>query len=223
MKTAQYVRQEKAIAAADLGLAITPCTDCGSPVTIYPPEDGDVGRWTCGKCAGTAIAVSRRRAKTVGPVDPWYVEQERRIQACTADARRLREECKRLFDPGQLYVVEFDSGIVKVGRAGNAEARLAAHAKTGFIRSSWQSLRHPHCSKTERQLIAFCNEHGSLHGGREYFRDVEFEVVRTYADLIVRNALRREYLDELAEAADGDESMTWQEAHERLTGEASPP
>jgi hypothetical protein len=123
--------------------------------------------------------------------DPWYVEQERRIHEITVEARRLRVERRRLFDPGYLYVIQFDSGVVKVGKAENAKSRLAEHAKVGLIRSSWTSPRHIHCSRTERQLIAFCSEHGQLHGGREYFRDIDFSEVCAHASRVVRNAQRR--------------------------------
>jgi hypothetical protein len=152
----------------------------------------------------------------------WYVEQERKIQDSATEARRLRAERRRLFDPGHLYVVAFDSGVVKVGKADNAASRLAAHAKTGLMRSSWVSARHPHCSKTERQLIAFCNKHGQLYGGREYFREIHMGAVCTYADIVVRNALRRVYLESLIEAADGDLGMTWQEAQDRLAATGDP-
>jgi len=142
----------------------------------------------------------------------WYGEQEKKIWDHVAESRRLRAERRRLFDPGHLYVAEFDSGVVKVGKADNAESRLAAHAKTGLVRSSWTSPRHLHCSKTERELIAFCNEYGTLHGGREYFRDISFEIARAYAFLVVQNALRADYLARLVSAVNGDMSKTWAEA-----------
>lgn len=41
-------------------LTETPCTGCRAPVTVYPPEDGD-GPVTCGRCAGTALAVVHER------------------------------------------------------------------------------------------------------------------------------------------------------------------
>lgn len=124
-------------------------------------------------------------------IDPWYAEQEQRIRDYGREARRLREERRALFDPGYLYVVEFDSGVIKVGKAGNAEARLSAHSKTGFVRASWASLEHLYCSKTERQLIARCAERGSLHGGRAYLVGIDFTWACGIADVIVSAGLRQ--------------------------------
>jgi hypothetical protein len=146
---------------------------------------------------------------------------EERIEERVAESRRLRSECTRLFHPGHLYVIEFDSGVVKVGRTGNPEARLKAHALTGLVRRSWSSRRHPHCDKTERQLIAFCNEHGTLYGGHEYFRHLPLDATRAYAALLARDAERRDYLDDLIAAADDDLSWTWQQAHEALVSQGS--
>lgn len=152
-------------------------------------------------------------------VDPWYIEQEARIKEATSESARLRLEMRRKFDPGHLYVVLFDSGVIKVGKAGAVDARLAAHAKTGFVRQTWTSQRHLSCSATERDLIAFCNAFGTLYGGREYFTGIEFRHAIAYAGLVVRNSLRRAYLEALIEAADGDLSVTWQTAHVRAYGE----
>ena len=148
--------------------------------------------------------------------DFWYVEQEQKIHDATAESRRLRAELRKLFDPGHLYVVAFDSGVVKVGKSANAEARIEAHAKAGFVRSAWSSPRHIECSKTERQLIAFCVRHGILHGGREYFRDIPFGLARDYAERIVLDHQRRIYLDALIEAVGGDMSATWEQAQRAL-------
>lgn len=40
-----------------MSLASTPCIQCGTPVTVYPPEDGKDCRATCGRCARNATAV----------------------------------------------------------------------------------------------------------------------------------------------------------------------
>jgi hypothetical protein len=116
-------------------------------------------------------------------------EIESRVQACAAESRHLRTQRRRLFDPGYLYVAEFGSGVVKVGKAADARSRLRSHAKAGLVRSSWISLRHIGITETERQLIAFCEANGTLYGGREYFRDIAFAAARDHAELIVANAL----------------------------------
>lgn len=146
----------------------------------------------------------------------WYVEQQGRIEEATNRAALLRRQLAERFDRGYLYVIEFDSGVIKVGKTANVESRLKSHAKTGLIRYAWASQAHLHCSKTERLLISYCGEHGQLHGGREYFRNLEHLDVCTYAGMVVKDAIRRAYLDDLIEAADGDLDVTWAEAHARL-------
>lgn len=148
------------------------------------------------------------------------MECEVRIEACTDEGRRMRAELYRVFDPGQLYVAEFDSGVVKVGKARNAENRLAQHAKTGLVRASWTSPLHLECSKTERRLIAFCDEHGTLYGGREYFRDIAFDLARDHAERIVFGSRCRTYLDALTDVVDGDMSATVEQAQAALDAQA---
>lgn len=150
----------------------------------------------------------------------WYVEQERKIQDAIAEECRLRAKFNREFDPGYLYVVAFDSGVVKVGRARNAESRLRAHGKTGLVVASWSSPYHLYINKTERKLIAFCDAHGTLYGGREYFRDISFDEARAYAHLVVQGARRREYLGQLVAAVKGDMGATWTEAQSALDAAA---
>lgn len=162
---------------------------------------------------------AKRKARRTPKLDfdtSWYVEQLEVIAAADYEARRQRVALRVRFDPGHLYVVAFDSGVIKVGKAGNAESRLAAHAKTGLIRASWTSPRHLDCSKTERQLIAFCNEYGHLYGGREYFTGIAFDHACAYAFLVVRNVLRRAYLDSLIDAVNGDMTATWAQARRAL-------
>lgn len=38
-------------------LTKTPCVRCGTPVTVYPPVDGEDCRATCGRCAHSPTAV----------------------------------------------------------------------------------------------------------------------------------------------------------------------
>lgn len=42
------------------GCVEVPCVECGVPVTVYPPEDGEAGCAVCGRCAGTPLAVAYR-------------------------------------------------------------------------------------------------------------------------------------------------------------------
>lgn len=109
----------------------------------------------------------------------WLVEQERKIQAGVAHAREGRRLLRELFDAGHLYVIEFASGTLKVGKTRTPPRRLRSHAQAAAIYgaeviNSWVSGQHPYQSKTELELIKFCNLHGRLVSGREYFRDISF-------------------------------------------------
>lgn len=160
--------------------------------------------------------MSQRRCPRESPYADEYAAIEQRIHEYAETSRRLRAELYREFDPGYLYVAEFDSGVVKVGKARDADSRLRAHGKTGLVVSSWSSAYHLYCSKTERRLIAFCNDHATLYGGREYFRDITFDAASDYAARVVHHARCRLYLDDLIEAAGGNMGMTVAEANAAL-------
>jgi hypothetical protein len=169
----------------------------------------------------------------------------RSIRAGMDRSARLRREFNTRYDPGQVYVVLYDSGVVKVGKSRSAPDRLRAHDKTGNVTASWASGRHLDHSATERALVAYCNQRGVIHGGREYFRELQFDDVVARAQQLVEHAVTpeiarsvsdeglaaarstyRAYLDELIDAVDGDLSQTWQHALDRLAearpaGEAS--
>lgn len=173
------------------------------------------------------------KTTTTRPIDPWYLQQEKRIEQASREAAQARGERRRLFSPGHLYVVLFDSGVVKVGKTENVEARFKAHSMAGFVHATWASSYHLGTAATERDLITICTNFGTLHGGREYFTGIEVRHAVAYASLVVENNLqaaylntlvendrkRREYVDRLIEAVDGDLSVTWQDAHHRAYGE----
>ena len=107
-------------------------------------------------------------------------------------------------DVGHLYVVEFTSGVIKVGKAVGPKSRIASHSKfaaihgDGIVRS-WSSERHHGYSDSERDLITFCKKRGSRVFGHEYFRDVTFDDARIFAGLLAQRAvIKRSY----AESAD---------------------
>jgi hypothetical protein len=165
----------------------------------------------------------------------WFVEQEQKI----AEASRPRVEYVRLLgapttDYGHIYVIEFSTGVVKVGRTIGPARRLATHARVAqvhgvAVRRSWTSERHHGCRETERKLIDLCRRRGTQIDV-EYFQGITFEDVRAIAQLLAEDATasrrlasriaddkaRRAYLDSLIAAADGDLSMTWQDAQDRL-------
>lgn len=121
-------------------------------------------------------------------IDPWYIEQEARIKAATEESARLRREMRRRFDPGHLYIVQFSSGVMKVGKSASPDSRLEQHAKAGFIERTWVSAFHLGTSGTERKVLSYCAEHGQLHGGREYFTGLNFTSVMIRSMLVVDDA-----------------------------------
>jgi hypothetical protein len=90
-----------------------------------------------------------------------------------------------------VYVIAFDSGTLKVGRAADARGRLATHrreaARHGVkTTAEWCS---PPCSARqaehyERQVIAYCTSRGTLRAGSEYFSGLDFPEVRQYVEAL---------------------------------------
>jgi hypothetical protein len=118
----------------------------------------------------------------------WYVKQERKIAEADIRAAIVRRRVQAITDDGHVYVVEFTSGVVKVGKSTRPTDRLASHAKYaqihgGDIRQSWISERHHGCSDTERKLIDLCKMRGEVVFGKEYFRGISFRAARDFADL----------------------------------------
>lgn len=87
---------------------------------------------------------------------------------------------------GYVYIVEFDSGLLKVGMTQFPQSRLtyhARHAASFGIRAvrGWLSPLHEEPFRTEGLLIAAAAEMGTAAGGREYFAGVGFEEIVTRA------------------------------------------
>lgn len=112
----------------------------------------------------------------------WQTELE--IETARIDA---------ILSPGHLYVVQFISGVVKVGRSERPDRRIAQHAAMarvhgGGVQRSWTSAEHYCTATTERELIEYCGRNGQLIAGREYFK-VPFDLVRSRASLLAANRL----------------------------------
>lgn len=108
----------------------------------------------------------------------------------------------------------------KVGKSADPERRLATHAMMarvhgGGVRQCWTSARHDDMGASERKLLEFCR-HAGEQVDREYFRGTDFSEICHLGERLAADARRRAYLNELVAAADGDLSVTWREAHERL-------
>lgn len=124
-----------------------------------------------------------------------YIRQEKAIAAADAqiaaeDAERAAEHAAFLvrFALGFIYVVEFASGIVKVGKAKDPKGRVAAHTQLaevhgGGVRSAWVSRRLVSYGEAERALIDLCARNGELVAGREYFR-IDPSHARIYASIV---------------------------------------
>lgn len=105
-----------------------------------------------------------------------------------AEEKRLRARMAL----GHIYVVEFGSGIVKVGRGTDPQGRVAAHARLaevhgGTVRSVWISRELVRYHSAERDLLRLCARHGAPVVGREYFA-IDFGTVRTLASIVEVNS-----------------------------------
>jgi hypothetical protein len=79
-----------------------------------------------------------------------------------------------------IYVVEFSTGTIKVGRGVNPKGRVQSHATTANLHGvdvtqCWVSEPHSTSFQSEDYLIAWCRTHGQQAAGREYFNGVTFE------------------------------------------------
>lgn len=148
----------------------------------------------------------------------------RKIAAHTARSRELRQQMRREFDPGYIYVVQFSTGVVKPGKAVDPENRLAHHARLAEFHGapvvrSWVSEYHLGISKTERRLLRFCEATGRQLSG-EYFTSLLFDSAREYGQRVVYGALLRTHLDWMVEAVDGDMSRSVADAWAAVEAEA---
>ena len=78
-----------------------------------------------------------------------------------------------------LYVVLFDYGVIKIGKGVNAMTRVRDHAKQAriFGRKVINFFIEENPQVTEEDVIRFCNQHGTLYDGNEYFKDLDYDVV----------------------------------------------
>jgi hypothetical protein len=119
----------------------------------------------------------------------WYIPETR----AEAEAELAAEHARFLaqYALGHIYVIEFASGVVKVGRTATPKGRVAVHALLaaahgGSIQSVWVSHRIVGSASAERELIDFCGRNGQLAAGREYFR-INPVAARLRASLIAHN------------------------------------
>lgn len=89
-------------------------------------------------------------------------------------------------DLGCIYVVEFGSGTVKVGRTVDPDQRMGHYERHAAIHGDvvvthWVSPRHANHVGNELLLIRYCTVNGRVIAGREYFQGVSFGDVKDFA------------------------------------------
>lgn len=93
----------------------------------------------------------------------------------------------RMLDERHIYVIQFSSGIIKVGQTRNLDRRLADHeagAKNHGhdVLRSWTSSAHSTWKAHEQALIDYCEAlFGPPVRGREHFAGSDFDAVVNYA------------------------------------------
>ena len=86
-----------------------------------------------------------------------------------------------------IYVIEFDDGLIKVGRTRRPDQRIKTHESNVFnftkkkIKNRWVSNSHGNCNQNELLLVRFCSSKGESTGSREWFSGVIFDEVVSYA------------------------------------------
>jgi hypothetical protein len=88
---------------------------------------------------------------------------------------------------GFIYVIEFSTGLIKVGMTKDGDNRLKQHAKAAHQQKSsildhWISSRHKGYQENEASLISFCLKHyGPPAHGKETFASASFETTVSFA------------------------------------------
>ncbi|MET7795691.1 hypothetical protein [Streptomyces decoyicus] len=123
---------------------------------------------------------------------------------------------------GYVYVVGFQSGLVKVGMSGKPKIRLSKYVKDGIIHGNpvtqtWLSPPHMQHVANESRLIKYCASRGLLATGRErgeYFTGLDFDTVRAFAQSLEFPRFSPEE-QERWEEANQDATENWR-SHFRL-------
>jgi hypothetical protein len=92
--------------------------------------------------------------------------------------------------PGFLYVIRFDTVVIKAGRTNDLRRRSREHlrdaARFGVrVTADWASELVPDSDARERSLLGLLSRYGRRTAGREYFCDVPFAVARYQAEIVV--------------------------------------
>jgi len=93
----------------------------------------------------------------------------------------------------ELYVVLFNTGVLKVGRSNKGFNRVKSHISQAqcFGVKTLQFFIEKNPTITEEDLIEFCNQNGTLHHVSEYFTNLDYvKVVNFLKRKIERKVLR---------------------------------
>jgi len=90
---------------------------------------------------------------------------------------------------GYLYVIRFDTDVIKVGMSVAPAGRLRAHHAYSrglgiSITDQWVSVPHKQTLANEKELITFCRANASRTNAREYFVGLDFTSVIGYAETL---------------------------------------
>lgn len=207
MKATQYMRQEKAIAAADAG--------------------GIRERWLWGL---RLLRDPDAFAPGSSQLRPGLADQL--VAAAKALGFKLSaREIQWRLKAARTY--KTDSQITNAGSQFGTWTELR-NADFPAVESNSDEPAADHRTKGERDhdharaLIDLIGDQGSLFPLTDFeptittlkqLQDYADEQAALTARFAAHDEKRRAYLDALIEAADGDLDMTWQEAHDRLPGE----
>lgn len=98
-------------------------------------------------------------------------------------------------DPGEarhqleayVYVLEFRSGLIKVGYSNSPAKRIRQHRDTAMsldnpVVGEWVSPPHTGALSNEKELIRYCSKGAASIAGREYFKGLLFAEVAMFAE-----------------------------------------
>lgn len=79
----------------------------------------------------------------------------------------------------ELYIVLFNTGVIKVGKSSKGFNRVKSHISQAqcFGVKTLQFFIEKNPTINEEELIEYCNQNGTLHHGNEYFTNLNYEQV----------------------------------------------
>lgn len=98
---------------------------------------------------------------------------------------------------GNLYIIEFSTGVIKVGKSstnGSRERRhrVLAESMGIDVTRSWSTPEIVETDLLERVLIKFCSRYGVCRGGSlEYFSGLDFDNVQKFTEALIEHFVRR--------------------------------